>query len=362
MTSAPPSVISAQSAVNFPSQFVIPHSSFRISPPVSYPIAYKGMRIKRKKSDFQGDYQLCLASKLAFGMERGSTEEQVNTLLVQENAIRSYAATRGFQLLGIITDSGTSASRVRFFDRPKAQELLAQMQAAQAWHLLVTKTDRAFRDYEDCAVTCRILWERYGISVHFTDEGLVSSNEKDKMVLQIRVAVAEEENRRRRERQIEAFGVMRSQSQRCGHHEPFGWRVDELRKRQTRRGTSSDYLVPDHAEQETLSVMLELAATGWNTGAIARHLNAAGMKPKGKPRYLKKPAGVAAGVSPAQAPSKGIWYPATVQSVLEHARHADGRTCIVDKQGGRLVFSIMEPGVAAGVSPATSPATLAAAA
>lgn len=297
------------------------------------------MRIKRKKSDFQGDYQLCLASKLAFGMERGSTEEQVNTLLVQENAIRSYAATRGFQLLGIITDSGTSASRVRFFDRPKAQELLAQMQAAQAYHLLVTKTDRAFRDYEDCAVTCRILWERYGISVHFTDEGLVSSNEKDKMVLQIRVAVAEEENRRRRERQIEAFGVMRSQFQRCGHHEPFGWRIDELRKRQTRRGTASDYLVPDPVEQKTLGVMLELAATGWNTGAIARHLNAAGMKPKGKPRYLKKSE---AGDQKSVA-SRGIWYPATVQSVLEHARHQDGRTCIVDKKDGRLVFTIVNP-------------------
>jgi DNA invertase Pin-like site-specific DNA recombinase len=291
------------------------------------------MRIKRRKTDFQGDYQLCLASKLAFGMERGSTEEQVNTLLVQENAIRSYAATRGFNLLGITIDSGTSASRVRFFDRPKAQELLVQMQAANAYHLFVTKTDRAFRDYEDCAVTCRELWERFGISVHFTDEALISSCEKDKMVLQIRVAVAEEENRRRRERQVDAFAVMRDQLQRCGHHEPFGWRVDQFRKRQTRRGTASDYLVPDPEEQKTLGEMLELAAAGWNTGAIARHLNQAGMKPKGKPCYRK------GGES---TPSLGIWHPATVQSVLEHARHQDGRTCTVDKQKGRLVFTIVQ--------------------
>lgn len=292
------------------------------------------MRIKRRKTDFQGDYQLCLASKRAFGMERGSTEEQVNTLLVQENAIRSYAATSGFELLGIKVDSGTSASRVRFFDRPRAQELLAEMKAAGAYHLLVTKTDRAFRDYEDCATTCRVLWESHGISVHFTDEGLISSREKDKMMLQIRVAVAEEENRRRRERQVDAFKVMRDQGQRCGHHEPFGWRIDEERKRQTRRGTTSDYLVPDPVEQNTLDEMLELAAAGFNTGAIARHLNQAGMKPKGKPRYLPKSEHV---------PSRGIWYPSTVQSVLEHARHADGRTCIVDKRDGRLVFTIVYP-------------------
>lgn len=291
------------------------------------------MRIRRRKSDFQGDYQLCLDSTIAFGMERGSTEEQVNTLLVQEQAIRAYAANRGFELKGITTDSGTSASRVRFFDRPKAITLLADMKSAGAFHLLVTKTDRAFRDYEDCAVTCRVLWETHGISVHFTDEGLISSNEKDKMVLQIRVAVAEEENRRRRERQLEAFTVMRQQSQRCGHHEPFGWKVDPNRQRHTRRGTSSDYLVPEPVEQLTLGAMLDLAAAGFNTGAIAKHLNATGMKPKGKPCYAK---------GGEQTPSRGIWYPATVQSVLEHARHADGRTCIVDKQNGRLVFKVLE--------------------
>lgn len=294
----------------------------------------RGMRIKRRKTDFQGDYQLCLASKLAFGMERGSTEEQVNTLLVQENAIRSYAATGGFELLGIKVDSGTSASRVRFFDRPRAQELLADMKAAAAYHLLVTKTDRAFRDYEDCATTCRVLWESHGISVHFTDEGLISSREKDKMMLQIRVAVAEEENRRRRERQVDAFAVMRDQGQRCGHHEPFGWRIDEERKRQTRRGTASDYLVPDPTEQKTLDEMLELAHAGYNTSAIARHLNQAGMKPKGKPCYRK---------GGEKIESRGIWYPATVQSVLEHARHADGRTCIVDKRDGRLSFEVVYP-------------------
>lgn len=292
------------------------------------------MRIKRRKTDFQGDYQLCLASKRAFGMERGSTEEQVNTLLVQENAIRSYAATSGFELLGIKVDSGTSASRVPFFDRSKAQELLAEMKAAGAYHLLVTKTDRAFRDHEDCVRTCRILFDSHGISVHFTDEGLISSRERDKMILQIRVTVAEEENRRRRERQIEAFGVMRDQGQRCGHHEPFGWRVDEARKRQTRRGTTSDYLVPDPAEQTTLDAMLELANAGFNTSAIARHLNQAGMKPKGKPCYRK---------GGEQVESRGVWYPATVQSVLEHARHADGRTCIVDKRDSRLVFTIVYP-------------------
>src|SRR5437660_278162 len=150
----------------------------------------------KKKSEFVADYRFGLESRLAVGIGRGSTKEQLNTLMVQENRIRDYARDHGFELVGYLADSGTSAEKVRFFDRSKAQEALALMKERHAFHLFVTKTDRAFRSYEDCIDTCRILWEDHGISVHFVDEGVVSSSEKDRIVLQMRASVAEEENRR----------------------------------------------------------------------------------------------------------------------------------------------------------------------
>lgn len=289
---------------------------------------------RKRSSKFAGDYTACLDNRRAVGLIRGSTKEQLNTLLAQENTIRRHAEGSGFELVDLVTDSGTSAEKIPFFHRPKAQEALATMRDAGCYHLFVTKTDRAFRNHEDCIVTCRVLWDDFGISVHFIDEGLVSSREKDRMILQIRASVAEEENRRRRDRQLSAFAVMREQAQRCGRYEPYGWKIDITRERTTRRGTHSHYLVPDPIEQAGLRRLFQLVAEGFSTSQTARVLNAEGIKPKGKPCWPKKDDN---GVS-VPRDSRRLWYPSTVQSCLEHGMLGDGTHCIVENRGGRLHF------------------------
>jgi DNA invertase Pin-like site-specific DNA recombinase len=273
-----------------------------------------------------------LSNKRSVGLIRGSTVEQLNTLLVQENTIRAYAQAKGFELLELFTDSGTSAEKVPFFQRERAQEALAKLKDAGAYHILVTKTDRAFRNHEDCIVTCRVLWDDFGISVHFIDEGLVSSSEKDSMVLQIRASVAEEENRRRRDRQLGAFFVMRASHERCGQFAPYGWTVDPERHRTTRRGTKSDYLLPEPIEQRGLQRLFELMQATGSTSKTARILNAEGISPRGAPRYLK---------GGEKIPSAGKWHPATVQSALEHGILKDGTHCVVENRGGRLHFDFI---------------------
>jgi DNA invertase Pin-like site-specific DNA recombinase len=287
------------------------------------------VRTRKRSSKFIGDYKACLGNRLCVGLIRGSTVEQLNTLLVQENTIKSYAQAKGFDLLELFIDSGTSAEKVPFFQRDRAQEALAAMKEAGAYHILVTKTDRAFRNHEDCIVTCRVLWDDFGISVHFIDEGLVSSSEKDAMVLQIRASVAEEENRRRRDRQLGAFFVMRASHERCGQYAPYGWRIDPERHRTTRRGTKSDYLAPDPLEQAGLRRLFELMQTTSSTSKTARILNAEGIRPRGAPCYLK---------GGEVRPSSGKWHPATVQSALEHGLLEDGTHCVVENRGGRLHF------------------------
>ena len=317
------------------------------------------MRIKKRAGKFQGDAQLCLTSSMAVALVRGSTSEQLNTLATQQLTAHQYAERMHFELLDCIIDSGTSASKIRFFDRPKAQEALALMQMRNCFQLLVTKTDRAFRNHEDAMVTCRILWEDYGISVHFMDDGLISTREKDKLVLQIRASVDEEESRKRRERQMETLDTMRRENQRCGQYAPYGWRFDPTRERTTRRGTTSDYLIPDGEEQFGLARMFALIESGLGTSKVARLLNAEGIQPKGKPCWQRKAAarvigyplsvnGSESGTSTNneepitnnhQIPSRGIWYASTVQSVLEHGTLADGTYCQVENRSGRLVFT-----------------------
>lgn len=314
------------------------------------------MRTKNRSKNFAGDYAICRESKLAVGLIRGSTVEQLNTLLVQENTIRGYAGAQGFNLLQLFTDSGTSAEKVPFFSRPRALEALASMKEHNVFHLFVTKTDRAFRNHEDCIVTCRILWDDFGISVHFIDEGLISSRENDRMVLQIRASVAEEENRRRRDRQLGTLVVMRQNHERCGQYEPYGWRIDESRLRQTRRGTQSDYLLPEKTEQAGLRRIKSMIEEGMGTSAIARALNAEGVKPKGKPRWLRKlgfqPDSADGASSPSnQKPPRGVWYPSTVQSVLEHFKMDDGTQCLVENRAGRLHFQFTTPSLQHSITP-----------
>jgi DNA invertase Pin-like site-specific DNA recombinase len=292
------------------------------------------MRIKRDRDEYAGDRRLCLDSKLAIGYARGSTEDQVNSCPRQRELFLRIAAERSYKLIGIIEDAGTSGEKTKVLNRPQFQEVLARCLAEGCFHIFVEDIKRFSRNALDRYNACDFLWKKHGISVHFLNKNLVSSRTQDRMVLALLSEIAEDDNRSRRDYCERTREMLRSQLKRCGKQPAFGWEEDPFRTYAARGGKTKHHWRPNAAEQEILALIFQMIGLGMSTLRVSRQLNSLGLKPRGNPRYLQ---------GGATAPSKGIWYAATVQSVLEHARHADGRTCIVDKQGGRLLFSIVNP-------------------
>jgi DNA invertase Pin-like site-specific DNA recombinase len=290
------------------------------------------MRIKRDKDEYHGDRQLALDSRLAIGYARGSTDEQVNSCPRQRELFLRVAAERGYQLIDVIDDPGTSGEKTKVLERPEFVAVLARCLAEGCFHIFVEDIKRFSRNALDRHITCDFLWKKHGISVHFLKYNLVSSNPVNAMVIALLSQIAEDDNRSRRDYCERTREMLRRENKRCGKQPAFGWEEDPFRTYVARGGKTKHHWRPCAPEQEVLALMFEMVQLRMSTLTIARRLNHLGLKPRGNPRYLK---------GGGTEPSRGIWYAATVQSVLEHARHQDGRTCVVDKQGGRLVFTIM---------------------
>jgi DNA invertase Pin-like site-specific DNA recombinase len=317
---------------------------------------HRFMRIKRDKDEFSGDRSVCLDSRLAIGYARGSTGDQVNSCPRQRDLFLRTAADRNLKLIAIIEDPGTSGEKTKVLNRPQFQELLARCLAEGCYHIFVEDIKRFSRNALDRYIACDLLWKQHGISVHFLDKGLISSRTQDRMVLALLSEIAEDDNRSRRDYCEKTRELLRREWKRCGKQPSFGWENDPFRTYLARGGKTKNYWRPNQAEQDVLDLIFKMAGLEFSTKNMADNLNAQGIKPRGNPLYLK---------GGGTAPSKGIWFAATCQSVLEHARHQDGRTCVVDKQDGRLIFTIVrQPQLCAtlgntfSITPVTAPAAI----
>lgn len=134
------------------------------------------------------------------------------------------------------------------------------------------------------------------------------------------------------ERQTAQFAAMRANRESRGKYAPFGWESEPQQERVGKWGPSAKLLVPHVDEQAILERIFELISRTQSTSQVATFLNRHGMKSKGKPRYLL-------GGQPVE--SRGIWYAATVQSVLEHSTLVDGTYCEVTKEGRRLSYHVV---------------------
>ena len=235
----------------------------------------------------------------ACGYIRGSTEQQQNTLVAQEQQIAGYCQFKGLEVARYFTDSGESAFSTSFYERPQAAEMLAWMHEHDVRAIVFTKLDRGFRDALDCLFTVDDL-NRRGVHLHILDIQLDTSTPVGKLVLTVMAAIAEFENRRRSERQKAANAVKRARGERCGNI-PYGWdAIPSPRKSKT--GRDAEDLVPNRLEQTVLRLICE----EWKTEScneVARRLNQRGTPAK----------------------KGGKWFGATVSSVREHALMAQGQ-------------------------------------
>lgn len=228
-------------------------------------------------------------TRTVVGYVRGSTEEQQNTLEVQENQIRAYCAYKNLELVKVFIDSGESGGS-SFFERPAACDMLANLDALGATGIVITKLDRGFRNALDCLFTLDNLATRQ-IGLHLLDIQLEPDTPVGKLLVTMLAAIAEFENKRRSERQKDAFKVLKGNNKLCGTV-PYGWTLN----------SQLLTLNPDPEEQRVLrQIVTWIETEKMPVSKIARNLNNAGTPTKNGGKK---------------------WFPATVASVYKHRRVA----------------------------------------
>lgn len=185
-----------------------------------------------------------------YGYARVSTFDQANegsSLETQKRQIEGYAMLKGWDLAGIFVEAGVSGS-MPLAHRAEGVRLLSSV--AKGDVIITAKLDRMFRNASDALGTLEVL-KGDGVSLHMIDlGGDVCQNGVSKLVFTILSAVAESERDRIRDRIREVKRHLREQGVYNGGSRPFGYDIE------------GDKLVPNEAEQATLTEMKRMRAAG----------------------------------------------------------------------------------------------------
>jgi len=246
---------------------------------------------------------------------RASTPEQVNSLDAQKSSAARFALARGLEIDATFVGQGVSAVHCDLGDRPEAIAMFKHMKSRGIRSILVLKVDRAFRSIRDFTLTMAYADEN-GFAFRFIEPDVDYGSPAGKMFLHLQVALAEMECGIRSARVDGALDSLRDRRlSRNGASAPYGWQAVACTDgTKTRLGTGQFHHTPVAAEQAVLRHLLELWEIHQGHGGLTRIatiINDLGIPTKmaGKPMTKN---GVTTLCS-------GIWQPATVKSVLEHA-------------------------------------------
>lgn len=200
-----------------------------------------------------------------YGYARVSTVRQADegeSLPVQERTIGGYAMMHGLTVDHVFVERGVSGSKA-LRERPQGNALLDTLRPGDV--VITPKLDRMFRSALD-ALDVLAKLKKSGISLHMIDlGGDVTGNGISKLVFTILSAVAEAERDRIRERVATVKADQRGRGRYLGGTRPFGMRIGQ-------DGT----LEPDLQEQEAISHIRRLRASGASLRAIASEMQTIG--------------------------------------------------------------------------------------
>lgn len=200
---------------------------------------------------------------------RVSTKEQAIegcSLDAQEDAIRSYAQMRGFDLVEVIRDEAVSGAKP-LDQRPggaRLQEVAREKKVA----IIAYKLDRLFRDCADCLNVVKG-WDKAGVSLHLLDLGgqaIDTSSAMGRFFLTVMAGAAELERNQIAERTSSTLAYKLSKGEFCGGNPPYGY------------GLSPDgtRLEKDVDEQRIITVVRKWKARGLSLRKIIKELIAEG--------------------------------------------------------------------------------------
>jgi site-specific DNA recombinase len=229
------------------------------------------------------------------GYPRVSTDLQVerDALQNQVQALEGYAAAHALNLR-LYPEEGVSAKDT---DRPRLQELLADVRAGRVRSVVVTKLDRISRSLADLLDLMK-LFEQHGVKFVSLRDSIDTSGPVGRFMLHILGAIAELERGITAERVAEDMKLRARRGKWNGGLAPYGRRVED----------GQLTIVPEEATVLHRMRELLLRTRTWRGVAVA--LNRAGLRTRGWEPLERDGRLVRKGHAP------GEWTPVSVKRVL----------------------------------------------
>ncbi|MHB9130408.1 MAG: recombinase family protein [Armatimonadota bacterium] len=251
----------------------------------------KSKRVERlqRQWDHQREEQETIALK-AVGYLRVSTEEQVTNgygLETQEQAIRAFALSQGYELVDVVMDAGVSGAT-----KPETREGFRQilnLAEAKAFSvLLVWKFDRLGRNLAFAVTTAHSLLEQHGVVLRSVTEPIDTSTALGQMMFAVFAGMAQQERETITERTLGGKKAKAHRGGFAGGAAPLGYSRDK-----------EGGLLVDEAVAELVVRIFALRQSGKTLQAIADVLDEEGVPTK----------------------RGGRWHPGTVRYILDNPKY-----------------------------------------
>jgi DNA invertase Pin-like site-specific DNA recombinase len=205
---------------------------------------------------------------------RVSTDKQADkgvSLDAQRAKVAAYAALYELDVVEVIVDAGVSAKTL---DRPGLTRALNMLRKGEADALLVVKLDRLTRSVRDLGDLVARYFAPGKAALLSVGEQIDTRSAAGRLVLNVLASVSQWEREAIGERTASAMQHKAEQGEYTGGVPPYGFRVDD----------DGVHLVSVEAEQAVLAVARELRLAGLSLRAVARELDARGLRSRvGRP-------------------------------------------------------------------------------
>jgi site-specific DNA recombinase len=211
------------------------------------------------------------------GYPRVSTDEMAEegvSLQAQVAKMRAYAELYGIEIVDIVEDAGFSAKTL---DRPGLKSILARLKRKEVDGVLVAKLDRLSRNVGDWNHLIETYFgEKPGKALLSVADQIDTRTASGRMVLNMMMTIYQWERETIGERTRDALKYKRSVNQKCGGPCPFGSQPgpDQVGA----NGRIIKTLIECPVEQEALSLMRSLRASGTKLNIIADELTTRGYR------------------------------------------------------------------------------------
>lgn len=197
---------------------------------------------------------------------RVSTDKQADrgvSLDAQRAKVQAYAELYDLELVEVIVDAGLSAKTL---ERSGLQRALGMLRRREADALLVVKLDRLTRSVKHLGELVETVFAPGKAALLSVSEQIDTRSAAGRLVLNVLASVSQWEREAIGERTSVAMQHKAACGEFTGGESPFGFRVE------------GEQLAPIESEQHVIAGARRLRAAGLSLRAVARELDAAGMR------------------------------------------------------------------------------------